>query len=192
MKKLVLIPYHKYQYFQSLQSEGPHKVHKENTQSEENSTDPKALHEIETPINKENKLETDIILCHISKGKRSKAETFLRYINQSPNLDWNIHGELLVNGKIIPGSHISDLVKDSVTEYKAFQPKGVEELYTHIGNIPLTIITNPKRRALLQTGGQSPPPPGLPNKTETRVLNIEKKTLKKPEKITWKHMWQKL
>ena len=187
MKKLVLIPFHKYQALQSQEnikdqviSEVPEES---NLQLEKSST---------VPI-RQSKLEKDIILCHIGKGKRGKAETLLQYINQSPNLDWNNQGELIVNDKVIPGSHISDLVKDSVTEYKHFEPVGLQQFYQHLGNIPLTIITNPKSRRLLQKGGQSTPPPGKPEKSTVRVLKTvsggKKKTVKRL-KSSWKDMWK--
>ncbi len=194
MKKLVLIPYHKYQYFQSLQQTGE----KKDLEKPQENTELNKEELRETNIPRE-KLDEDIILCHISKGKRTKAKALIQYIEQSPDLDWNLKGELLVKGKTITGSHISDLVKDSVTEYKHFEPLGVQEFYQHIGNIPLTIISNPKRRQSLQTGGQSIPP-GEPEKTKTRVLKIfettkksSKKSTKKPVKrlkSSWKEMWK--
>ena len=115
----------------------------------------------------------------------------LQYINQSPNLDWNKEGELLIKNQSIPSSHISDLVKDSITEYNHFEPAGVTEFYQNLGNIPQTIITNPKRRRLIQKGGQSiPPPPGQPEETKTRVLKTVKPV--KRLKPTWKDMWKTL
>lgn len=202
MKKLVLIPFHKYQQLESLRDKA--RV-EEDSPTKTSQLDPNATHEFlpttthEDCSTETNRLDKDLVLCHIGKN-RSKAETLLRYIENSPTLDWNEKGELLVEGKPIVHSHISDIIKDSQTAYKDFEPIGVEEFYKHLSNIPLTIISNPKRRLLIQTGGQNiPPPPGQPAVIKLRELKPEVqkpvkrlKTLSPKSMKDWKALWKAL
>ena len=71
-------------------------------------------------------------------------------MEKNDSLDWNTSGELIANGKVIPYSHITNLIKDAIVEHKYFYPVGIGELV----NVPLTLIQNPERKRLLQQSRQ--------------------------------------
>jgi hypothetical protein len=184
MKKLVLLPYHKYEQLQK------HTFHNETStvveKPEESSADINVGKEEETtdrPDIVNTKLDQDLILSHIPKCNKRKAITLLEYINKSPKLDWNSEGEITIDKKNISGTHITDLLRDCFTEHQKFEPEGVNEFYNHIGNIPLSLITNPKRRILIQKGGKS-------NKHKSTHSPSSKKKKEKPK--SWKMLWKSL
>jgi len=106
-------------------------------------------------------LDVDVILSAIPKNFRNRAKSLLTHImaDTAHTLQWNERGELLYRGTLIPGSHITDLLKNSQRHYRHLQPigqkefrKGLQEL-----NVPL---------GLLETG-----PPGIP-KDEPTWVNV--------------------
>jgi hypothetical protein len=196
MKKLVLIPLHKYE---QLQNQGVGSIdatdHFENAPEMKREAEEHEIKEIPKERNQYMKLDRELILSHIPKYNKRKAEAVLEYIDKAPKLDWNADGELLLDSREIPGSHISDLLRDSCAEYKNFEPVGAEEFYNNLGNIPLSLITNPKRRLLLQKRvGEKPDTPPL-HKTADSPTPRKKKPVNKTStlnKKTWKQLWRKL
>ena len=68
------------------------------------------------PVSKEerwNNLETDVLKSLSAKFK-TKGERLLTYLKTSPHIGWTDKGELVVRGESIPGSHMVDLVKDTL------------------------------------------------------------------------------
>ena len=97
------------------------------------------------------RLAKGIILSFVPKRYKNKADTLLRLVEKNSALDWNAKGQLLVNGKVIPYSHISDLVRDSVLPHNPFKPQGYKEFYKYLEKVPRYLISL-GRRALLGGG----------------------------------------
>lgn len=101
---------------------------------------------------KENGLDVDIILSAIPKNFRTRARALLKHISADPEqrLQWNAQGELVYHGNVIPGSHITDLLKNSQRQYRHSMPVGLQDFQDGLKelNIPIGLIE------------QRPGPPG--------------------------------
>jgi hypothetical protein len=124
---------------------------------------------------KDQKLDVENIISSIPKKFAYKARVILNHIIHNTNkITWNDKGEVIINEKLIPNSHIVDLIKCSLYTYKNCNPRGLKEFIHQLkdSNIPETII---------QSGsGNVIPPPGIP------VLAKPKKT--SSLKWTWHKM----
>ena len=76
----------------------------------------------------ENGLSIDVIMSAIPKNYRTRAQALLNHITADPQhrLRWNQRGELIYQGQVVHGSHITDLLKNSQRQYK-HAPMGLEE-----------------------------------------------------------------
>lgn len=92
----------------------------------------------------ENGLDVDIILSAIPKNFRTRAKALLNHIAADPQqrLRWNQQGELIYHGKLIPGSHITDLLKNSQRQYRHSSPVGLKEFQDGLKelNIPIGLV----------------------------------------------------
>ena len=213
-KKCVLVPYDKYmrltqnttttntsQQGQSLSGDDTKDGYNEkiDIESDVHNNDSINTHQ---PISSE--LEDDIILQSIPATLRKKAALLINYLHKQPVITWNREGKLIVHDKVIEHTHIADLVKDALVSYKHFKPVGSDVFYQNLGNIPLSLISNPDRRVIVQEGRGvkviSAPPPGLPDKTPSiSLLKVKEKTIRtkkvketKRKKNTWKAQWKSL
>jgi len=216
-KKMVLIPFSKYE---RLLDQEHIKQNPVQSEQEEEETIKTPLVNTEPNIGKETqKLETsqlldhDQILEHIPVKQKRNAKVLVDYILNQTEIRWSKSGELIIQHKQIPHSHITDLIKDALVIHKHFKPIGVEQFYANIGNIPITIIKNPERRQLIidnrsnkpqhsnnsdtpQTHNIILPPPGQ-SVVESRSLDSDnkkysvKKKISKPKSVVnWKKLWQ--
>ena len=165
-EKAVLVPYEKYIRLCDSSSKIPNS--NENYVSDKNQIPDASNTYISKP--KSLSITREIILGNIPNNSKAQAELVLNHIENNENIGWNESGEFTINNTPVKNSHIIDLVKDIVVLQK-FDPIGTKEFYTHLKGIPLSIIKNPKRRALLLQGdGESDleiprlTPPGIPNK----------------------------
>ena len=198
-KKCVLVPFDKYERM----VKSCHREMHTNASPMEIASAPIEINEDKLPLSvelKEEKLSEEDIVQYLPKSLRSGSQTLLRMIDKNPTLDWNNKGELTVDGRRIANSHITDLIKDALVQYKNFQPTGFHEFYSNLTNIPLTLIRNPHRRSLVQGGSgvieqtspsQVSPPPGVPDRNQHRSLIEFGKKRKRPIK-TWSRKWEKL
>lgn len=111
-------------------------------------------------------LSIEILLATIPRQYHRQATAILNHIQKAQNLSWNKEGELLVDGKVIPHTHISDLIKDSFYKYKHWEPEAVDIFYKELAksNLPAGLVRNQERRtALLLARSQNnlPGPPGV-------------------------------
>ena len=114
----------------------------------------------------ETRLSRDHILKTIPKHIKHKAEAVLDHIdNHSDKINWSNTGELVLHGQDVPNSHILDVLKGLLYNYKSFDPVGKEDFRAILleTNIPRSLIIG-------QTGeGElSRPPPGIPPKTSIK------------------------
>lgn len=94
------------------------------------------------------------LLSHFPVRFKNKGEAILNLIHDSGGiLSWNKQGELSHSGKLLKGSHVSDLIYDLLQDRRGLEPplgfdsflKGLVEI-----NIPERLVTNSYRRTQLQ------------------------------------------
>ena len=122
----------------------------------------KGLGEEKIEDSAEAKLPTELVLAGVPKLYKRQAIALIQHIEHTAKIAWNAQGEVILNGTVILGSHITDLLKDTFRKYKNFNPKGVEQFYKTLAesNIPKGLIGNFERRALLVENSK---PPGVPD-----------------------------
>ena len=114
---------------------------------------------------KEVRLSRDHIVKTMPKHIKHKAEAILDHIdNHSDEINWSKTGELVLHGQQVPNSHIVDVLKGVLYNYKSFDPVGKEDFRTILltTNIPRSLINQQKG-----DGELTRPPPGIPPKTST-------------------------
>ena len=89
-------------------------------------------------------LDVEVILSAIPKNYRNRARALVNHITADPQqtLQWNERGEIIYHGKVIPGSHITDLLKNSQRQYRHLQPAGYREFQDGLKelNIPIGLM----------------------------------------------------
>ena len=182
-KKMILIPEDQFNEMRQIKnSDIPSEISTVSSResNQENETYPPPT-TVPTELNCREK-DIEWVLIGMPKCLLSKAKALLHYLIQNKSITWNERGEVSINGQSIPHSHISDLIKDCLQEYKTWQPVGVDTFCQALKstNTPLSLITNPQRRIAVQSGsGESfpsiPPPPGIPQgKQQKRILFPQK------------------
>ena len=117
-------------------------------------------------LQQETRLSRDHILKTMAKHIKHKAEAVLDHIDHhSDKINWSKTGELVLHGQKVPSSHIVDVLKGLLYNYKSFDPVGKEDFRTILleTNIPRSLINQQKGE-----GEQSRPPPGIPPKTNSK------------------------
>ena len=142
----------------------------------------------------ETRLDKAIILQPFGKNQLKNAETILRYVDQS--LGWNNIGEIVINDKTIKNSHITDLIKDSLSSYRKWKPTGYVEFYSSLKNLPLSLVKNKDRRHLIGKGNENVehlPPPGVPvNKESLTLESIKPEDTSVDELGGWIKNWKQI
>ena len=126
MKKSILLPYSRYE--ELLKNEGG--------STTTNTQDP--------TYSREKIIDT------LPPKMRSRGETVLNVLQGI--VSWNEKGELIVDGQCIEHSHISDLLRAVLCNYKNYTPVGLNEFVKVLAanNVPETIIQNIKCRLDVQ------------------------------------------
>lgn len=134
------------------------------------------------------RLSDSMILCPFGKNQLKNAEALLSYVRMC--MDWNEKGELMVGGELVPGSHVTDLLRDCLSRFhKKTLPIGAGIFYANLQNAPLSLIYNVHRHPLVGKGlklssikkvNRAPPPPGLP--VSKKSISLESDTI---------HSWSK-
>ena len=106
--------------------------------------DPMISHPLpESEVNKKD-LPLDITTS-VPKMYQRKADAFLNYLHADGDVTWDEQGQILLQGKVIPKSHIVDLVHDAMRLRKRTKrPQGWQELSRHLAqkNIPRELVGN--------------------------------------------------
>jgi hypothetical protein len=116
------------------------------------------------------RLDADLILLSIPKTYRGKASALLAHCRDF--LQWNVRGELVIDGKVNPMSNITDLLKDLYRrEYVGEPPLGANVFWTILknANAPMSLILNEDRKIRLQQLQQQLPTmrTGVPESDKT-------------------------
>ncbi len=87
------------------------------------------------------------VLKSVPKPMRSKAERLVDLTERVPGLTWNHQGEMILNGKVFPGSHYVDLINDILRSRKNKVPVAWQEFSTALNNanVPHDLVGNPER-----------------------------------------------
>ena len=93
------------------------------------------------------------VMKSVPKLYKSGARQLLDKIKENQNvLHWNEKGELLYENKPISGSHLVDLVNDTLRHRKGFEPVGWSVFARGLArmNIPENIVRNPQRQSTIR------------------------------------------
>ena len=123
------------------------------------------------------------ILKNIAKNSRTKARYILEKMAETPGIaSWNKEGEVILNNRRMPGTHLFDLIKNVtstqiLTEKR--KPKGWSEYLEALSklNIPLSLITNTAARTVVEDfksvqHGIEPPSRSKAGKRRTRKSKV--------------------
>ena len=91
-------------------------------------------------------VETSTI-SRLPSSLKDKAKSIFSHMKQSPLMTWNERGEFIFDGKLVPGSHIEDLMNDVLRRTGKVNPAGWQKFSEglHNLNVPSTLIVNKKR-----------------------------------------------
>ena len=142
----------------------------------------------QTPIDPASKSEIENdVLASVPRTLRKKAERLLHHMKSDKNIiDWNKRGEIIADGGVIPGTHLVDLLNDTLRKRKDFNPKGWQQFNKALArlNTPQDLVGNRDRWYYQHTtqydDNYPPTSPGL--FAEAHHLSSEKKKKKKKHK----------
>ena len=122
MKKHILIPYEKYcRLFSSPEKQ-----------------------DMETSIKVENKLSEEDILSLLPEKLRDKGKQFLHFLKTEPSIDWDEKEKVIIDGKILNFSHITDFLKDTLQPGKPIEH--LETWYEKLSDsVPLSLVHAQRR-----------------------------------------------
>ena len=116
----------------------------------------------------------------IPQQYRARAQNLLSHVEKQTDLDWNNKGELLVDGKAVVGSHIADLLDDTVrTKPRAntSEPIGSTMFLDGLrkSNVPQALIGNKNRFKRAETPERILPAPGTHKARKSRIDGARQK-----------------
>ena len=82
----------------------------------------------------------------LSAAHRAKGKRILSHIKRIPELTWNQKGEMILNNKLYPNSHLEDLIRGVVNPKTKTTPEGISDFKALLKktNIPSNLVTFPK------------------------------------------------
>jgi hypothetical protein len=93
--------------------------------------------------------QTKVDLQLFPQNYRTRAQNLLTHARNQAGIDWNQKGEILVNGNLIPGSHVVDLIDNTIRYKKGIQrdTPGTREFVKALmdSNVPQALIGNKSR-----------------------------------------------
>ncbi|KAJ8019438.1 hypothetical protein HOLleu_41036 [Holothuria leucospilota] len=92
-------------------------------------------------------IERDVIDSVPSAFKSKATQLLGKIASYDSGLDWTDRGELIVNDRVIKGSHMVDLANDMMRKRKSATPVGMDEFTKALAriNTPRELIGNPDR-----------------------------------------------
>ena len=139
MRKMVLVQYDKYERLLFGQFTTPKPLSATDTDSEQVTKATSQLDNTHTisPDNRRNKLTS------LPLSLRSRVEVILNHLNKHTNLHWDDKGEIIIDGQLIKGSNITDLIKIQLKDCKSFHPVGAEVFGQIVreSNVPQSVLT---------------------------------------------------
>ena len=111
MRKMVLILYDKYERLLSGQVSQPKLVNTTDSDTKQDTTE--SLQRDNHQLIAQNSTKEDL-LPSLSLPLRSRGKTILNHLKKHSDFKWNDKGEIIVDGQLVKGSNITDLIKKSV------------------------------------------------------------------------------
>ena len=131
----------------------------------------------------DDELSESDILSLLPKRGRNNFQSLLNALKLN-GVNWNHIGELIIDSEPIKYSHICDLLHFARFNVKTV-PRGAKQVFGKTKRLPLSLISNPSARQLVQPpqeGGKQPPPPPPPG-----IPVIKGRTLN-----SWSEKWKVL
>ena len=135
------------------------------------------------------------LLLNFPVNLMTKARSMLELVKNSGGIvDYNDKGELIREGEVISGSHISDLIYDVLLGRRGFEPRGWEHFLGGLVklNVPERIISNTTRRykmrQMKQQGWTPPRTPSAPpnrSKTSKKKSSAKQAPIKRKARLNW-------
>ena len=169
MKKMVLLPYDRYQRL--LLRDQPPEAEKDTLMTLQTEK-PLDTNESSTQSIPEEGKDRETLISRFPKSMQNRVRSVLEYIG--PNVTWNDKGEVSIQDQDIPGSNIVDLLKVHLKHYKDFNPVGKDAFRMLLCelNVPMSLLASSARQ---QSGrGYLPPPPGIPPKRPEEAADQRK------------------
>ena len=109
--------------------------------------------ETPTPVKKEEQqanpqLSHADVVEHIPRTMRPRATALLSRLKAKPDvITWDKTRQVKIEGEVIPGSNISDLVSDAMRSRRNFNPTGSKEFFEVLNklNVPKDLVRNEGR-----------------------------------------------
>ena len=108
--------------------------------------------ELEKPEATPTAVEQEVIKS-VPKIYKAGARQLLDKIKENTEmLHWNDKGELMYENKVIPGSHLVDLINDTLRHRKGFEPVGWSVFARGLArmNVPENLVRNPQRQSAIR------------------------------------------
>ena len=133
-------------------------------------------------------IEKDI-LESVPATMKSRALQLVKKLKANKDVvGWNDHGQMVFEGRTIPGTNVIDLINDSLRQRKNFNPAGWQLFAKALGrmNVPEGIIRNEERLNMVKeyrtkpsdTPQTSSPFPTVTGKVKTRAKRARKNPYK--------------
>ena len=112
---------------------------------------------------------TEDLLPSLPLPLRSRGKTILNHLKKHSDFQCNDKGEIIVDGQLVKGFNIIDLIKIQLKDYKSFHPIGAEVFSQLVqeSNVPQSVLS-PTRRFQIGSG-KIPPPPGKPVRSKQKI-----------------------
>ena len=130
--------------------------------------EPVETEEIEEELPEESEppgeIENDI-LESVPATMKSRALQLVKKLKANKDVvGWNDHGQMVFEGRTIPGTNVIDLVNDTLRQRKNFNPAGWQLFAKALGrlNVPEGIIRNEERLNMVKTYRNKPSSPDIP------------------------------
>ena len=140
MRKMILIPYDKYERLLSGQVSQPKLVNTTDSDAEQDTTD--SLQRDNRQLIAQDST-TDDLLPSLPLPLRSRGKTIVNHLKKHADFRWNNKGEIIVDGQLVKGSNIIDLIKIQLKDYKSFHPIGAEVFSQLVreSNVPQSVLS---------------------------------------------------
>ena len=92
----------------------------------------------------------DDVITSVPRALRGKAEQLTKTVLRE--MTWSPKGELVVDGQVLPGTHIVDLINDAIRQRKKFRAAGRDTFVEGLTqmNVPRELIGNQELRERLE------------------------------------------
>ena len=127
------------------------------------------------------------IIDSVPKTKQNRAKLLIQKLkDHSDVISWNDHGQLVLEGSIVPNSNIVDLVNDVMRKRKGFNPEHSNTFAKALAkiNVPEDYLRNPDRidstRWYRRLQDSQAPGPSFVSQTVEAPTEVPRKTPKSP------------